>query len=123
MQPGRRIEGGRRNALAAGLLLCCAMLPVGGLAQSSTMKAVQGRVFGPADTPIQGAIVYLDDTKSNGVRSFISTKDGSYRFGQLSSDVDYTIWAKYKGTKSDTKTISSFSSKTNVVMDFHFEKK
>lgn len=123
MQGKLKEIGGRRKLLASVLAVGCLLLPGAVLAQSSAMKSVQGKVLGPANAPLQSAIVYLDDSKSNSIRSFISTKDGSYRFGQLSPDVDYKIWAKYKGVKSGTQTISSFNSKTNVYIDFHFKSK
>lgn len=74
-------------------------------------KVVEGKVVGSSNTPQTGAIVYLKNTKTGDIKSFISTSDGSYRFGQLSPDVDFEIWAEYNGRKSNTKTISSFDSK------------
>jgi Carboxypeptidase regulatory-like domain len=74
-------------------------------------KVVQGKVVGSTNLPQSGAIVYLKNDKTTDIKSFISTADGSYRFGQLSPDVDYEIWAEYQGRKSPTKTVSSFDSK------------
>ena len=74
-------------------------------------KVVGGKVVGSSNRPQSGAIVYLKDTKSDEIKSFISTADGTYRFGQLSPDVTYEIWAEYQGRKSATKTISSYDSK------------
>jgi len=74
-------------------------------------KVVEGKVVGSNSQPQAGAIVYLKNTKTGDIKSFISVADGSYRFGQLSPDVDYEIWAEYQGRKSNTKTISSFDSK------------
>ncbi len=74
-------------------------------------KIVEGKVVGSSNKPQSGAIVYLRNTKTDDIKSFISTADGSYRFGQLSPDIDYEIWAEYQGRKSNTKTISSFDSK------------
>lgn len=100
-------------ALAAGLVL----------AQSGAAKTLQGRIFGSNEAPLSGAIVYLQDGKTNSIRSFFSTANGSYRFGPLSSDTDYQVWAKYKDAKSGTKTISSFDTRKNIVIDLHIKTK
>lgn len=90
-------------------------------AQGSATKVLEGKVFGSSSVPLSGAIVYLQSSKDNSIRTFIATADGSYRFGQISTDVDYTAWAQYKGTKSGTKNISSFDSKKALTYDFHIK--
>jgi hypothetical protein len=105
------------------LALLLALLSAVALAQSNTMKTLQGKVLGSGDAPLSGAIVYLQDGKTNDIRSFISTADGSYRFGQLSSDNDYQVWARYKNEKSPTKPISSYDSRRQVVIDLHIKTK
>lgn len=84
-----------------------------------TAKVIQGKVLDGGSTPLPGGIVYLQDQKTNVVKTFIATDDGSYRFGQLPSDTDYKIWAEFKGQKSKEKLISSFDTKMNVTLDFH----
>jgi hypothetical protein len=88
----------------------------------SAAKSVEGRVFSDTETPLSGAIVYLQNNSSNVVKSFITTPNGSYRFGQLPADVDYKIWARYKDQESKSRVISSFDSKLNLTMDFHIGK-
>jgi hypothetical protein len=80
-------------------------------AAQTGQKVVEGKVVGSSNQPQPGAIVYLKNTKSGDIKSFISVADGTYRFGQLSPDVDYEIWAEYNGRKSTTKMVSSFDSK------------
>jgi hypothetical protein len=109
-----------RGALVALLLV---LVSAAALAQSNAMKTLQGKVLGSGDAPLSGAIVYLEDGKTNDIRSFISTDDGSYRFGQLSSDIDYQVWARYKNEKSPTKPISSYDSRKQVVIDLHIKTK
>lgn len=90
-------------------------------AQNIKYKTLQGKVFGNGEAVLSGAIVYLQDSKANTIRSFISTQDGSYRFGQISPDIDYTVWAKYKEEKSPSKTISSFDSRRDLIIDLHIK--
>ena len=108
----------RRSSLTAVLFLVAAGAA---LAQNVKYKTLQGKVFGNGEAVLSGAIVYLEYSKTNGIRSFISTQDGSYRFGQISPDIDYTVWAKYKEAKSPTKTISSFDSRKDLTVDLHIK--
>lgn len=74
-------------------------------------RVVEGKVQLPSGSMAKGAIVYLKNVKTLEVRTYISTDDGSYRFGQLNSDADYTVWAEYQGKKSKERTVSSFDTK------------
>jgi len=104
------------------IALSLALISAFGLAQKVTTKTLQGKVLG-GGTPLSGAIVYLQDGKTNSIRSFISTDDGSYRFGQLSPETDYQVWARYKNEKSETKPISSYDSRKQVTIDLHIKTK
>lgn len=91
-------------ALAAAMCAPAAQAQAGG-------KTVVGFVFNKADQPLPDAIVYLKNTKTLGVKTFIAGQDASYRFTALSPNVDYELWAEFHGAKSDTKTVSSFDSR------------
>jgi hypothetical protein len=104
----------RRSGLAIVLLMLTASTAV---AQSRAMKVLEGKVLGNGEVPLENAIVYLQSSKDTSIRSFIATSDGSYRFGQISPDIDYQVWAQYKNVKSATKPISSFDSRKNVTID------
>ena len=97
-----------RGQLVMALVVVCLLASVAGMAQSSAVRSVEGKVYAAASTPQSSAVVYLQDSKTNNIKSFISTQDGSYRFGQLSSEVDYQVWAEYKGKKSDRKNHQLF---------------
>jgi len=79
-------------------------------------RTVTGLVTDKGDAPISGAVVYLQNTKTQLVKTYITDAGGNYRFSSLSPNVDYQIRAEYEGHKSDTKTLSSFDSRSNVVL-------
>jgi Carboxypeptidase regulatory-like domain len=85
--------------------------PLAAAAQANATRVIQGKVQLASGAPAQGAIVYLKNGKTLEVRTYISIADGSYRFGQLSTDADYTLWAEYQGKKSKEKSVSSFDTK------------
>ena len=92
-------------------------LPTAAIAQSE-QRVVQGKVELSSGNMVKGAIVYIKNGKTLEVRSYISTADGSYRFGQLKPDADYTVWAVYQGKKSKERGVSSFDTKQvfNIVL-------
>jgi hypothetical protein len=73
-----------------------------------------GKVLDHADNPLPGSVVYLNNTRTQAVKTYIVGEDGSYRFPALSPNIDYQIYAQNKGRKSDTKTLSSYDSRTQV---------
>jgi hypothetical protein len=100
----------------AALLLAASLCACLGFAQSRKKgdedgRTVQGVVSGADDAGIVGAVVYLKNTKTLQVRSFITQQGGSYFFHGLSPDVDYELRAENKGVSSPTKTLSSFDTR------------
>ena len=92
-------------------------------AQTSAQRVIQGKVFSPGGEPQSGAVVYLKDEKSLEIKTYISTADGVYRFGQLGSQADYLLWAEFGGHKSKNKNISAFDSKKTFDISLHIEDK
>jgi hypothetical protein len=96
----------------AGLQL---QLPLGGSTPSperksprSNTRTLTGNVLDKSDQPVADAIVYLKNTKTLTVRTYIAQKDGSYRFPEISNNIDYEVYAQRNGKKSDTKVLSQF---------------
>lgn len=77
-------------------------------------RALTGRVFDRQDQPLSKAVVYLKNTKSLAVKTYISEADGSYHFPALSPNVDYEVHAEHDGARSDTKTLSAFDNRKLV---------
>ena len=69
------------------------------------------------------SVVFLKNTRSNAIRSYISDDAGNYRFSGLDPNVDYEIHAEKDGAKSQTRTISSFDSKKEIVLNLKIDKK
>jgi hypothetical protein len=103
---------------ALALLVCCLLVPMHPFAQQ-VAKTIEGKALNTAAGPLPGTIIYLQDQKTNVIKTLIATADGGYRFGQLPADTDYKLWAEYKGKKSKVRLISSFDTKLDVVYNFH----
>ncbi len=90
----------------------------------SDERTLSGRVFNKQDEPLQKAVVYLKNTKSLVVKTYISDPDGTYRFPALSPNVDYEVYAEFEGVRSDTKTLSAFDSRkqANITLHIHSSK-
>ena len=90
---------------------------------SGDMRSVQGIVTTADDMPVSGAVVQLKNTKTLQIRSFITQEKGSYYFNGLSADIDYELKAESQGLSSPTKTLSSFDSRKEVVLNLKLNKK
>jgi len=85
---------------------------------STPGRLLSGRVIDKEDNPVVNAIVYVTDTRSRAVKTYIVGPDGNYRFPALSASVDYEVYAQFNRKTSDTKRISQFDDRKtlNVVL-------
>jgi hypothetical protein len=90
---------------------------------NSQLKTVRGVVMEKSDNPVQSAVVFLKDTHSNQVRSNITNEQGEYRFSGLDPNAEYELYAEKDGAKSQTRNISSFDSRTDIVLNLKLERK
>ena len=110
-------------ALLAALTLLFGIMPAygqfGRKQQAPQIRSVAGQVLGANDAPVKDAVVYLKNTKSLAIKSFISEATGNYNFMELSPSVDYQLWAESNGQKSPVKTVSSFDGRVQFHVDLH----
>ena len=74
-------------------------------------RSLLGEVTGHQDAPLEKAVVYLKNTKTLTVRSYIVGPDGKYQFNSLAPNIDYDVYAEYSGEKSDTKALNGFDTR------------
>ena len=84
---------------------------------NATTRTVRGVVQNAQDSPLEGAVVQLKDTKTLQIRSYITKEDGAYHFRGLSKDIDYELKADHQGKSSDSRRLSSFDSRSQAVMN------
>ena len=83
-------------------------------------RLLYGKVLDQRDNPVVGAIVYLTNTRTHAVKTYIVSEEGTYRFPGLST-VDYEVYAQYNGHKSDTKSVSQFDDRSQVYLDLRID--
>ncbi len=112
----------RRSVLLAIVLV---LVSAAALAQRDrngpTTRTLTGQVSGHNDAPIEKAIVYLKNTKTLAVKTYITDANGQYQFNSLAQNVDYEVYADYNGQKSDTKTLSGFDSRIKAQINLHIK--
>lgn len=86
-------------------------------------RSVKGAVKSADEESVTGAVVQLKNTKTLQVRSFITKDDGTFYFHGLSPDIDYELKADYQGASSDKKTLSSFDSRKEAIINLKLNAK
>ena len=77
-------------------------------------RLLTGKVLDGSDNPLPNAVVYLTNTHTRSVKTYIVGPDGAYRFPALQPSVDYEVYAQYDNRKSGTKTVSQFDDRQQV---------
>jgi hypothetical protein len=107
-----------KRQMAAGAVILLVMLSVVSSAVAEKnqpqLRELTGTVTDHNDVPMEKAIVYLKNSRTLVVKTFITGADGYYRFPALAQNVDYEVYAERRGKKSETKTLSAFDSRAQV---------
>ena len=118
----------RKPSLLVALTVACALLVALAAATAAPDKKEKtvgrllfGKVLDHGDNPIPDAVVYLTNTRTRAIKTYIVGPDGTYRFPALSTAIDYEIYAQFKGRKSGTKSVSQFDDRSQVYLDLKID--
>ena len=90
--------------------------------KESQLRTVRGIVEDKSDSPLSGSVVFLKNLRTNSVRSSYTDDGGNYRFSGLDPNADYELHAEKDGAKSQTRTVSSFDSRKDIVLNLKIKK-
>jgi hypothetical protein len=86
-------------------------------------RLLTGKVLDGGDNPLPNAVVYLTNTHTRTVKTYIVGPDGAYRFPALQPSIDYEVYAQYNNRKSGTKTVSQFDDRSQVYISLKVDTK
>ncbi len=113
----------RHFVIKAGVVACALLVVLSAASAQSDKKnktvgrLLFGKVLDPQDNPLPDAVVYVTNTRTRAVKTYIVGPDGTYRFPALSTAVDYEVYAQYKGRKSETKSVGQFDDRSQVYLN------
>lgn len=117
-----------RSAITAVTVVCLLLVALGTVVSATPDKKdktvgrlLLGKVLDPQDNPLPDAVVYVTNTRTRAVKTYIVGADGTYRFPALSAAVDYEVYAQYKGRKSDARSVSQFDDRSQVYIDLKID--
>jgi hypothetical protein len=101
----------------AGFALLSLNIPLAAAKEKDTPgRLLTGKVVNAQDTPLANAVVYVTDTRTRAVKTYIVGPDGTYRFPALAANVEYEVYAQFNGKASDTKRVSQFDDRKVVTV-------
>lgn len=112
----------KRNFRSLGALFLFVLLVLPAWAQQSELRTVRGAVLDKAENPVSSAVVYLKNVRTLAVKTYISDRSGEYRFSGLDPNVDYEVHAESENMTSNTRTVSSFDSRKDIVISLKLDK-
>lgn len=112
-----------RSVSKAAILFCSILILLSAVGSATPDKKdkqvgrlLYGKVLDTQDNPVPDAVVYITNTRTRAVKTYICGKDGTYRFPALSAAIDYEVYAQFNGKKSDTKSVSQFDDRSEVYL-------
>jgi hypothetical protein len=121
MIPGRFLS----KPIIAACVLLVALATVANASPDKKDKSVGRLLFGKVldrqDNPLPDSVVYLTNTRTRTVKTYIVGEDGTYRFPSLLNAVDYEVYAQYNSHKSEPKSVSQFDDRSQVYIDLKID--
>ena len=118
----------KRSLMVVVTAVCALMVALSAMAgappdkkDKAVGRLLYGKVLDPQDNPLPDAVVYLTNTRTRAVKTYIVGQDGSFRFPALSTAIDYEVYAQYKGKKSASKSVSQFDDRSQVYIDLKID--
>jgi hypothetical protein len=105
-----------RKVLPFALFIVLGLAAVSALAQDKgeELRTVHGSVIDKSENPVPSSVVYLLNTKTQTVKTYIADDSGEYRFSGLDPNIDYEVHAEHNNMTSATRTVSSFDSRRDI---------
>jgi hypothetical protein len=94
-----------------------------GKGHESELRTVRGTVVDKQETPVDSAVVYLKNARTQDITTHISDKEGQFRFSGLDLNADYEIHAEHEGWTSATRSISNFDNRKEFVLTLKLDRK
>src|SRR5450756_1185173 len=123
----------KRAIIAASLLVVCSASvfstsvlaapppQFGRSSKQDKTRLLTGKVLDGGDNTLPNAVVYLSNTYTRSVKTYIVGPDGAYRFPALQPSIDYEVYAQYNNRKSGTKTVSQFDDRPQVYISLKID--
>jgi hypothetical protein len=94
-----------------------------GKGHESELRTVRGTVVDKQETPVDSAVVYLKNVRTQDVTTHISDKEGQFRFSGLDLNADYEIHAEKEGWTSASRSVSNFDNRKEFVLTLKLDRK
>ena len=111
------------TSLFSTLVLAAPAPQFGRSSKEDKTRLLTGKVLDGGDNPLPNAVVYLTNTHTRSVKTYIVGPDGAYRFPALQPTIDYEVYAQYNNRKSGTKTVSQFDDRSQVYISLKIDTK
>src|SRR5260221_14363901 len=110
-------------ALSSTFVLAAPAPQFGRSSKQDKTRLLTGKELDPGDNPLPNAVVYVTNTHTRSVKTYIVGPDGTYRFPALQPSIDYEVYAQYDNRKSGTKTVSQFDDRPQLYITLKVDAK